>query len=107
VRLIAAAVVIAVTLTLTGSAEAYTVAGLGTASCGTWTAARRDRNAWGFEQWALGFLSGIGYAGAAQDDPLYGTDADGVWGWFDNYCRAHPVVTLSNAAKAFDQAHPH
>jgi hypothetical protein len=57
-----------------GHAEAkYSAIGLGNASCGTWGAARRDRRATGYEQWVVGFLSGIGYEGATGGaDPLNG-----------------------------------
>ncbi len=36
-------------------------------------------------------------------DPLAETDADadGVWGWVDNYCASYPTVTLKNAMLVF------
>jgi hypothetical protein len=33
-------------------------------------------------------------------------DANGISGWIDNYCRAHPIEDISEAAKAFLNAHP-
>jgi hypothetical protein len=101
---------------MTGSAaaaEKYISGGLGTASCGAWTAARRDRQALGYEQWLLGFLSGFADLAAsdcpcpAKMDPLRGVDAQGVWAWIDNFCRAHPLDEGLEAGEAFAAAHPH
>jgi hypothetical protein len=74
-------------------ANAYTSIGQGTLSCGIWTAWRRTSGALGPEQWVLGFLSGIGAAGRAGDDPLDGMDAEGVWAWIDIYCSIHPLIS--------------
>jgi hypothetical protein len=81
------------------------VIGVGLLSCGNWTAARRSGVASGPEQWVLGFLSGVGIADAGYD-PLRSVDAEGVWGWFDNYCGARPLEKIAAAAKAFIVAHP-
>jgi hypothetical protein len=104
---------IAAVALLAGSAEADTaLLGLGSSSCGTWTAARNGGNAWGYEQWVLGFLTGIGSAApnikalGGTLDPLRGTDYAGVLAWFDNYCRAHPLVDLGIAGWAFVMEHP-
>ena len=84
--------------------------GVGASSCGTWTADRV--NPYSFPaiadgSWVLGFLSGIAYEGPENDDPLAGTDAQGVFAWIDNYCRANPIDHISAAAEAFYGAHPH
>jgi hypothetical protein len=68
---------------------------------------RRAGRGYATEQWVLGFLSGIGFKGQAEDNPLQGTDNDGVFAWIDDYCRAHPVENISDAASAFYHAHPH
>jgi hypothetical protein len=101
---------------LTGFAEAYagdagvTIIGQGTASCGTWTSARRDREALCYEQWVVGFLSGIGYmgliGGGENYDPLQRMDADAVWAFVDNYCQANPLKTIKWAAVNFLLEHP-
>jgi hypothetical protein len=39
-------------------------------------------------------------------NPLNGPDAQGVWAWIDNYCHAHPLVQISEAASAFTATHP-
>jgi len=90
---------------LAPSAWAATEMGLGGGSCGLWTAARRIRSSADFEQWVLGYLSGVG-AVALNLDPLNRVDAFGVWAWIDNYCQAHPIERVTDAAKAFANAHP-
>jgi hypothetical protein len=55
----------------------------------------------------LGFLSGIDATiNVTKLSPLNGTDAQGVWAWIDNYCQAHPLDKLGDAALAFVAAHP-
>jgi hypothetical protein len=99
---------ILLTALMTGAAEAgYLALGQGNGSCGTWTATRQAQQAFGYEQWVLGFLSSIGWQGdRAGIGPLNGMDANGVWAWMDNYCRSHPPDTLVAAAGAFAYAHP-
>jgi hypothetical protein len=98
---------------MTGSAEAqpqtFAIMGLGTASCGSWTAARRSGQALGYEQWTVGFAAGTASAlGPSKGfDPLRGLDANAVWAWIDNYCRVHPLETVETAAFQFVLAHPH
>jgi hypothetical protein len=92
-------------------AWAYMMIGAGGASCGTWTKDRGSPQAHSLAaidvSWVTGFLSGIGYVGGAEsDDPLQGMDAEGVAGWIDNYCRAHPIEHIKDAAAAFFAAHP-
>jgi hypothetical protein len=86
----------------------YHEIGSGTASCGAWTADRHQlaNRALSDEEWVLGFLSGVGYIGYDSANPLNKTDADGVWAWIDNYCSAHPISQISDAAAAFYHAHP-
>ena len=99
---------------ITGAAEAqpgsFHPLGAASMSCGDWTAARRENKprSWAAEQWVLGFLSGVGYAGNQYGlDPLTGVDDQGVWAWVDNYCRDHPLDLLVIAAEALRVAHPH
>ena len=94
-----------------GSARAqeYTAIGAGADSCGTWTANRSSPNGnerIAGDQWVLGFLSGIGFMGDMTIDPLNGMDAQGVWAWIDNYCRANPIDEIADAAGKFYLAHP-
>jgi hypothetical protein len=85
------------------------ILGTGTASCGSWTALRREGQASLPEQWILGFLSGVGYARVVEygQDPLNGIDANAVWAWVDNYCQANPLDHLAGAGTAFVATHPH
>lgn len=57
------------------------------------------------EQWLLGFLSGVGF-GNSSYDPLRGIDAEAVWAWVDNYCRNHPLDTVTHAAGYLLAEHP-
>lgn len=90
-------------------ADAYQILGAGALSCGGWTAARQSRDlsfAGSLESWVLGFLSGIGYMGSDDVDPMRGLDNYAVAGWIDNYCGAHPLEKIVDAARALYRAHP-
>ena len=57
--------------------------------------------------WVLGFLSGMGSTRPVTKlDPLHGTDKEAVWAWIDNYCAAHPLTALADAAAVFMGEHP-
>jgi hypothetical protein len=94
-------------------AKQYRMIGLGASSCGTWTANRvrqpNSEDTFMYEQWVLGFLSGVGFQGTESDiNPLNNlTDAQGVLAWIDNYCHAHPLEDLDDASAAFVDFHPH
>jgi hypothetical protein len=111
-RLLAGAVLILAVSALGVAAQEgkVRILGSGSASCGVWTAARHDKHAGGFEQWVLGYASGVGsgsHASGRQDvNPLLGVDAQGVLAWIDNYCRDHPLEMVVDAANAFVAAHP-
>lgn len=100
---------------MTSSVEAqssfkYRVLGPGTSSCGTWLSYRRTEGELTrlYESWILGFLSGVGLTGFETGiSPLNGVDAEGVFAWVDNYCRAHPLEEVHDAGKAFVLEHPH
>ena len=90
-------------------AKAFLAIGNGTGSCGAWTADRRRPMglvAQAEEQWILGFLSGVGYESQDTIDPLNNVDAEAVWAWMDNYCLAHPLERIMQAAEAFVIEHP-
>jgi hypothetical protein len=97
---------------MTGFAEdarAYNQIGAGAASCGTWLEDRRDpRSSMALIDisWVTGFLSGIGFTSVGSADPMRGMDVAGISAWIDNYCRAHPIKHISDAAGAFFEAHP-
>jgi hypothetical protein len=84
-----------------GAARAYDVVGVGTWSCVAWTDARKTLRSDTTEQWALGFLSGIGSVGSHGVDPLRGLAPQAVSEWLDKYCRSNPKDTIVHAAEAF------
>jgi hypothetical protein len=51
-------------------------------------------------QWVLGFLSGIATHNPPVVDGLGRTDAEGIGHWIDDYCQAHPLDALHEAASA-------
>jgi hypothetical protein len=86
------------------SANKYRSFGVGVVvSCGTWIALRRQSEATADpeSQWLLGFLAGASFAGQS-----YTLDGPAVMAWLDNYCRAYPLDSLSQAGGAFVTAHP-
>lgn len=85
-------------------AQGATVAGAGAGvSCGRWTAMRHQSAyaSTGLEIWVLGFLSGVAIFGADGQDPLATTDAEGVFGSMDDYCRTRPTMPLTDALTAY------
>jgi hypothetical protein len=93
-----------------GAALAYHQVGAGVDRCRRWTADRRDVTgpaALQDEQWVLGFLTGVGFAGSEQDDPLNGVTAETVWTWVDLYCAQHPAEKFVQAARAYAKGHRH
>ena len=92
------------------------VNGSGTNLCGSWTTNARvvvpgqpitpsGLSYMRQGEWVLGFLAGAAVMGGDLN-PLNGTDTDGVFAWIDNYCGAHPLEMISDAAHAFVTAHP-
>ena len=89
--------------------QRYGVLGDGNTSCGTWTRDRTgagvyDRASANFHLvWVLGFLTGMNYHlttnGQRVGNITHGTDVEGLFSWIDNYCRQHPLDTISNAAE--------
>jgi hypothetical protein len=84
----------------------FSARGAGISLCGEWTTARANHSAQGYEQWVLGFLSGISYMGLGELNPARAADADGIWSWTDTYCRFHPDHDIAKAATAFVATHP-
>ena len=82
----------------TARAQTHATSGQGTAACGFWTGSRHHAVASNVEQWTLGFLSGVADAAHGRLDPLHKTDDQAVWNWIDNYCKAHPLDLIANAA---------
>lgn len=71
----------------------------GTMSCGkysTETGARRQA----LDLWAMGFVSGAGYANGQNGKAMERTDAQGISSWFAKYCSDNPLDTTVQAAIA-------
>jgi hypothetical protein len=106
------AVVILAALSIQASAQGNVIFGQGKNSCGAWTQARQTRSvsAGLSAQWVAGYLSGMNTqlnlsspqndSLYRQDDPLLGTDFDGLMGWIDNYCMSHPLKPIVAAAQS-------
>jgi hypothetical protein len=86
--------------------EPYFVIGAGIKSCGAWTADRNGPLGQQDRQWILGFLSGVGWVHLTGQNPLDGLDAQAVWAWVDNYCKAHPLDKMASAGEVFASEHP-
>jgi hypothetical protein len=92
------------------SSLTYTNLGVGTHSCGSWVADKQADAATssiteflGDQQYVLGYIVGLEefIGNATSKNMIINTDVNGVVGWIDNYCMAHPVVTITDAAQAF------
>ena len=101
-RIITASLIVVI-LAVGAPARAVHMVGIGNRSCGSWIQARRQNpeQAHLLESWVGGYLSGANsiIAPATKRDVLSGgIDAEGLWAWIDNYCRAHPLDSVSEAA---------
>jgi hypothetical protein len=80
----------------------YTILGAGNLSCGSWKAHRSSHDAYEatMESWVLGFVTSQNVWETILHHPemSVNTDADGIFGWIDNYCAAHPLDNLASAA---------
>ncbi len=88
----------------------YTDLGVGTRSCGSWVADKQADAATsaiteflGDQQYVLGYIVGLEefIGSATSKNMVINTDVNGVVGWINNYCVAHPVDTITDAAQAF------
>jgi hypothetical protein len=96
-----AAMALAMGLLGSSVAHAYDIVGVGAWSCVAWTDARKNRRSDTTEQWALGFLSGIGFVGPHGANPLRGLPPQAVTDWLDSYCHSNPKDTIVHAAEVF------
>ena len=110
---------LAALLLMAAPAGAVTKIGIGSMSCGSWTAEHRANgqasdNGHRQTQWIFGYLSGAAEWMPAENDPLGilsenertykdplgGMDADGLVAWMARYCLQHPLDRLGDAANA-------
>jgi hypothetical protein len=87
-------------------AAAYDVVGSGVWPCDTWTEGRKSNQANVSEQWVLGFLSGIGFMGHENANPLNKLAPEVVFAWVDRYCQRRPHETIEHAGASFYMEHP-
>lgn len=89
-------------------AQQYIMMGAGTQSCGQWvsyhTAGQITAYGNNEDSWLVGFLSGVGAMG--KGSPLRGVDLAGLDLWVTNWCNAHPIAGIADAAVAFVEYHP-
>lgn len=81
----------------------FTNFGRGSESCATWTADRSANQALADEQWILGFVSATGDTVSEDSNKNVNidTDADGIFGWIDDYCKTNPTDDIATAGDAF------
>jgi hypothetical protein len=82
------------------------VLGVGGYSCGTWITDRGNSDPFSMgedRQWVLGFITNEeSHVSFDQNESVtLNTDANGIFGWLDNYCEANPTVNIYNAIAAF------
>ena len=65
-------------------------------SCGEWVAEANQFNMHGNKMWLAGYLSGL--ASGTGKDALEGNDADSLFLWMDNYCKASPLDKVGSSA---------
>lgn len=104
----AAIMTLSLLLTLRSAHAQFMVHGVGTKSCGEFIRVmdhyesddsdRVDRLM--MISWVDGFLTHYNGASADTVDILGGTDIEGATRWLYNYCRSHPITSLSNATQA-------
>ncbi len=98
----AAALLLAVFL-ISGTAWAvdYKVFGIGTQSCGGWTAAKKMKSyPFDYQTWITGYLTAYSRWAEEGLGPVGNSDANGAWAWIDNYCRDNPLEDVADAAEA-------
>jgi hypothetical protein len=92
--------------------QAYDLYAPGTASCGTWLAARdarrqdkstNDLRFIQFESFAMGYLSAYNRYAGTGGHVLAGVDVEGVYAAFDLWCRNHPTEPFEGAVLALIQ----
>lgn len=99
-RKLAFVIMVAVLLPSVGSLQAQsgrTIYGVGTDSCGAWTAARKTANWFDRGQWLLGYVSAVN---TWATTPPRKTDAQAMLAWVDNFCQANPLKDTDDAAAA-------
>ena len=110
------AAAVAITLALSGFAEARTPLfwGAGSKPCSAWNSQRglQDRASAGLRGWVFGMISGynIGRSASGAGDVMDGATQDELWAGIDEFCAAHPDekiwLGVFAALQAFDARRP-
>jgi hypothetical protein len=76
--------------------------GWGSESCGSWSAAAQrgtsDPKRVAYKAWLTGYVTAANLNRVLADRPDFTPDGEGMVGWVDNYCRAHPLETIADAS---------
>lgn len=93
-----AALLFAVCMPLTSSAEGVTVSGM--LDCGTWIEGRKAARAVALEHYAQGLINGLALGWDREFWSARGTSVSPkqVWLWFDKYCRDNPLDSIVTAS---------
>jgi len=87
-----------------GASAESRFAGLGSQTCGAWTANSPTRAGGGigllYQQWVFGFLSGISFADP-EHDPFQGLEAGDLDRWMDDFCAKNSTSRIVDAAIGF------
>ena len=85
--------------------EGTVIIGAGSLSCGKWLEARNNpRMHDQFEQWVLGYMSGINWAAWTKKQKQADLpDAEAALAFIDQYCRNNPLDPIVAAAAALVQ----
>jgi hypothetical protein len=91
-------ILLAIVLTMFEAANAgSTIVGAGSQTCTAWT--NRNKNAvvrGSFENWLVGFISGLNVSG--EREMIGGGDFDAIIAWMDKRCLATPSERIGIAA---------
>ena len=69
--------------------------------CGTWLRERhaRSQRLHLYEVWVVKYIAGDDWVDIPRSGSLAKVNAEGMLGWVDNYCRAHPINNVQWAAE--------
>jgi hypothetical protein len=78
----------------------YVILGAGSRPCGSWLRLRSqpDPEAAVLQSWVLGYITSVNAnVLTKRQDIADGKTVDGLFGWVDSYCAAHPLDSLARA----------
>lgn len=94
---------------LSVTAPSWAVNVRGPTSCGDWVKERKVNRAlsWQYQMWLVGYLSGASTGLGVEFWKKGGNelDAESVYLWMDNYCRANPLKDTHDGADSLFLEH--